>query len=256
MKRLLRDVVKKAGYEFYRYDARFHLEFAITHLEKICEIDCILDVGANKGQFATEMRASGVKAKMISFEPLADAHAILVEKAQSDPKWEVAPRMAIGDKKGEVEFYIAGNSVSSSILEMAKLHEVAAPGSKQAIVERVAVSTLDAERRSNASWGGNRFLLKIDTQGYEPQVIEGALDLLADVVALQCEVSLVELYKGQMLYAEFVPWVLSLGYEIYRIEPGFSDRQTGQNFQVDITFVRKQEMEKLGHSSVAGIRSN
>ena len=86
-----------------------------------------LDVGANTGQFAQDLRASGYRGHIVSFEPLSDAHAALLVTASWDPLWDVADRCAVGAGDRWAEINIAGNSYSSSLLPMLDLHREAAP---------------------------------------------------------------------------------------------------------------------------------
>jgi FkbM family methyltransferase len=83
------------------------------------------DVVANIGQFAEELRSVGFAGKIISFDPLTTAHAQLRNSAQNDSKWLVHPRIAVGDKNGEIEVNIAGNSELSSVLPMLDAHSSA-----------------------------------------------------------------------------------------------------------------------------------
>ena len=92
-------------------------------------VDLVFDVGANVGQFGSEIRTMGCAGRIVSFEPLSAAHARLSAAAKRDPAWSVHPRCAIGDHDGTVEINIAGNSVSSSILPMTEAHWSAAAGS-------------------------------------------------------------------------------------------------------------------------------
>src|SRR4029079_9735749 len=108
------------------------------------EIDLILDVGANTGQFASEIRRVGYTGKIISFEPLSQAYGALLLSSAADSMWEAYPRCALGDHNGEVEINIAGNSVSSSILTMLESHRRASPEFAYEGKEVVPIQTLDA----------------------------------------------------------------------------------------------------------------
>lgn len=71
-------------------------------------IDLVFDIGANTGQFASELRLIGYKGRMVSFEPLSVAHRELMQKPNRDSQWQIHPRTAIGDFDGEIEINIAG----------------------------------------------------------------------------------------------------------------------------------------------------
>jgi hypothetical protein len=80
--------------------------------------------------------------------------------------------------------------------------------------------------------------IKIDTQGYETQVMNGAKKLMSQIVGLQVEISLVPLYKGQCLFDEMLKKLKNYGFELWSISTVFSDPNTGQLLQVDATFFR------------------
>ena len=200
-------------------------------------IDLLLDVGANVGQFARERRAEGYRGEIVSFEPLPDAHARLAATAAQDPHWTVHPRAAVGAQPGQTEINIAGNSQSSSLLPMLSSHSDAAPQS--AIIGRAAtdVITLDSvfdlyDRE------GRRVFLKIDTQGFEKPVLDGAARWLDKVEGIQLEMSVVPLYDGQEPYPFFLQFLRERGFELWSLLPGFIDPVSGRMLQFDAIFVR------------------
>src|SRR5262245_42805297 len=77
----------------------------VSSLRKF-EIDLILDVGANKGQFASEIRHCGYPGRIVSFEPLSQVHGQLLQASAGDSMWEAYPRCALGDHNGGVEINI------------------------------------------------------------------------------------------------------------------------------------------------------
>ena len=200
-------------------------------------VNLVLDVGANTGQFAQSLRQAGYTKELVSFEPLSSAHSQLQQASRSDPLWEIAPRAAIGDFEGEVEMHIAGNSVSSSVLEMLDSHETAAPNSAYVGIERAPVSPLDTVAKKYLKVETIPFI-KIDTQGYEDQVLDGATELLLKTRGLQLELSLVPLYEGQKLFDDLIKRIQALGFSIWAIWPGFCDPRSGRMLQVDVTFFR------------------
>lgn len=200
-------------------------------------IDLVLDVGANKGQFASDLRRNGYAGDIVSFEPLSAAHGSLLQKREGDGKWIVHPRCALGDRDGEIEINIAGNSLSSSVLPMLESHRSAAPESAYQGKEAVLLRTLDAVAEPYLRHARAPFL-KIDTQGFEWQVLDGARATLPQVRGVLLELSLVPLYEGQHLWREIMGRLEAEGFTLWAFEPVFSDPLDGRTLQVDGVFFR------------------
>jgi FkbM family methyltransferase len=206
-------------------------------LLKAHSINLLFDVGANEGQYAQLMRTIGYTGRIVSFEPLSSAFPILAARAKQDNAWE-AVHMAIGDEDGEVEINIAANSQSSSILDMLPSHVQAAPDSSYIGREKVPIARIDSIARRYYREGDNLFL-KVDTQGFERKVIEGASATLEAVRGIQLEMSIVELYQGEDTFIDMIAWLQQKGYELHSLEPGFREPNTGRLLQVDGIFFRK-----------------
>ena len=202
------------------------------------DVDIVLDIGANDGQYAKELRAGGYAGSIVSFEPLTAAHYRLLHESKSDPTWQVHPRCALGDRTGEIELHIAGNSVSSSILPMLETHSNVAPESAYLGHELVELVTLDSIAPSYIE-GMQAPFLKIDTQGYEWHVLDGALSTLAKVRGLQMELSLVPLYEGQHLWRECIERLEAEGFVLWSLQPVFVDPENGRTLQWDGLFFRQ-----------------
>ncbi len=233
----IKELALKAGVEVNWYNPAQSDIARLFRLLETHRIETILDVGANDGGYGKMLRRGGYGGAIVSFEPLADAHERLVQAANGDAAWQVAPRMAIGASNDEIQINVAGNSTSSSILPMRALHESAAPQSRYVGTEKVPLNRLDSVAHPFIEEGRN-LLLKIDTQGYEMPVLEGAESLLPRVCGIQLELSLVPLYEGQMLYREVIDWIAGKGFELWSITPGFVDQNSGRMLQMDGVFFR------------------
>jgi FkbM family methyltransferase len=218
------------------YDPTMRLSSLNASFQKF-EIDLVLDVGANQGQFASEIRRGGYTGKIVSFEPLSDAHSKLLPASAKDAAWDVYARCALGDHSGEIEINIAGNSLSSSILPMLSAHQTAAPESAYQGRELVSVKTLDSVATPYMKSASAPFL-KIDTQGYESKVLDGAGITLPFVRGVLVELSLVPLYKGQPLWMEMIERLEAAGFVLWCFSPVFSDPRDGRTLQVDGVFYR------------------
>jgi len=200
-------------------------------------IDLVLDVGANAGQFGKELRAFGYEGDIVSFEPLSQAHARLSAVAAGDARWHVHPRTAIGDQDGEIEINIAGNSFSSSVLPMLAAHSEAAKGSAYVGREKVPIASLDAVAQQYLANCEHPFL-KIDTQGFEAHVLNGAARILPRLRGVLCELSLVPLYEGQPLWQDMLARFDAAGLTLWALQPGFTHQRDGRTLQVDAIFFR------------------
>lgn len=234
---LIRQTANRLGIDIRRHHPETSDMARLSLMLASQKIDLVFDVGANTGQFAKSLRKAGYMQRLVSFEPLSIAHVQLMQASRNDSKWEIAPRAAIGGHDGEIEMHIAENSVSSSALDMLDSHVVAAPNSAYVGAERVPLLRLDTIVRDYLEPGSIPFL-KIDTQGYEDRVLDGAAALLLKTKGVHLELSLVPLYEGQKLFDELVKRLQALGFSIWAIWPGFCDPQNGRMLQVDATFFR------------------
>jgi FkbM family methyltransferase len=200
-------------------------------------VDLVLDVGANRGQFASRLRRRGYTGRIVSFEPLSSAHEALRQASSGDAMWDVFPRCALGERDGEVEINIAGNSESSSILPMLESHRSAAPQSAYLGKETVKLMTLDEAAQPYLKEARSTFL-KIDTQGFEWQVLDGARATLPHVNGVLLELSLVQLYEGQHLWREVIARLEAEGFALWAFTPVFSDPVSRRMLQIDGLFFR------------------
>jgi FkbM family methyltransferase len=200
-------------------------------------VDLVLDVGANCGQFARSLRNAGYEGRLVSFEALSTAHAELLRVSRGDARWEIAPRAAVGDHEGETRINIAGNSLSSSVLGMLDSHREAVPESAYVGSEPVRLARLDTLALGYLQPETVPFL-KIDVQGYESQVLNGATEVLARAQGLQLELSFVPLYSGQRLFDGLTETLRALGFAIWAVWPGFCDPRSGRMLQVDAVLFR------------------
>ncbi|HEY2165752.1 MAG TPA: FkbM family methyltransferase [Jatrophihabitantaceae bacterium] len=197
-------------------------------------IDTVLDVGANTGQFGQALRRAKFRGQILSVEPLSAAYAQLVERASEDADWDTE-RAAISDRPGMITMNVSGNSVSSSVLPMLDRHADAAPASRYVSTEQVPATTVDELMRRH-QLRAETTLLKIDVQGYEKAVLDGAGATLPRIAGVKTELSLVPLYDGQALLTDMIDYLARSGLELWMIEPGFADPKTHRLLQLDGLF--------------------
>jgi FkbM family methyltransferase len=230
-----RRLLHRAGLDVVPYRPTRHPIARRLQLFSRSGIDLVVDVGANAGQYGDFLRSLGYRGDILSFEPVASAYAALTDRCGSDPRWR-ARRAALGDREGRLVINVSSNSECSSALPMLERHTAAFPEAAYVAQEEVEVLTLKnvlADVPASAA-----VFVKVDTQGYERQVIEGAGEALARVRGLQLEMSLVALYDGEILMPEMVAYLRDRSFVLMGIEPGFSDPATGQLLQIDGLFFR------------------
>lgn len=199
-------------------------------------IDVILDIGANIGQYGGEMRNLGFKGEMISFEPMKAAFGILKKNASHDPNWKVY-NFSIGEKDGETTINIAKNSVSSSLLENLPQLTDSAPEAQFVEKEIIEIKKLDSIF-DDLQLNGKNIYLKIDTQGYEEMVLLGAEKSLEKVKGIQIEMSFVPSYQGAITFDEMKAKLNHKGFNLLALENGFYDKKTGKQLEVDGIFYK------------------
>ncbi len=203
-------------------------------------ISLVLDVGANSGQYASELRQDGYRGPIWSYEPLSAAFAELNKAAASDGSWK-AINSGCGARAGTAEIHIAGNSASSSLLPMLESHVANAPGAAYVSSERISNCTLDDSVLPTLTLK-DKVWLKIDTQGYEAEVIRGAGNLMRRVDGLECELSFVPLYGGQPLIDEMLGMIYQIGFQMVGVKPVFWAAGTEYMLQIGGTFLRAERL--------------
>ena len=200
-------------------------------------IACVLDVGANIGQYGAMLRAWGYPGRIVSFEPQAGAHGALARRAAADPAWQVAPPIALGARNGQIEVEVSAESDMSSILPQSALLRQVSPSSAVVRKETVPLCRLEDVAGSYLR-PDERVFLKVDAQGYEAAVLAGAGRLLERLTGIQLEMSLVPLYEGERDFRAVLDDLAALGFAPYLFLPGYFERKLARQLQVDGVFMR------------------
>jgi FkbM family methyltransferase len=233
----IKKTLRRAGIEVHHFNPSASPAAQLAAALSSFEIDLIFDIGANTGQFAKKLRVAGYTGRIVSVEPLTTAHSALVRESRYDPKWHIHTRCAIGDYVGEVNLNISSNSLSSSVLPMLSSHSRAAPDSAYIGHEIAPLTTLDLVVPDYLA-GARAPFLKIDTQGYEWLVLDGAVETLPAMRGILIELSLVSLYEGQRLWQECIDRLEAEGFLLWALLPVFVDPANGRSLQLDGLFFR------------------
>jgi hypothetical protein len=125
----------------------------------------------------------------------------------------------------------------SSILPQTELLRQISPSSAVLRRERVPLARLERAAQPYLA-PEDRIFLKIDTQGFEPQVLAGAGGLMARLRGLQLEMSLVPCYEGETGFRAMLDTLAAAGFEPYLFIPGYFERKLGRQLQLDGVFMR------------------
>lgn len=233
------DIVQRTleyfGYQINRYP-NYDLRRRIRIVNQF-DIDVLFDIGANIGQYGLEMRRLGYNNKIISFEPLSNAFKYLKKVTFKDKKW-IINNYAIGNEDIKSIINIAANYVSSSMLNMLPIHLANAPESKYIAQEEVEIKKLDSIFSSFCN-DKDSIMVKIDTQGYEKNVLDGAFKSLNRIKVIQIEMFIVPLYENVMNFTDMIKYLDTKGFLLFSLENGFSNPNTGQLLCVDGIFISK-----------------
>lgn len=195
----------------------------------------IIDVGANRGQFTLFALDRFPGARVIAFEPLAASAEIIKAVTASDKDRVSILRTAVGAETGVVPFHVSAREDSSSVLEIGEGQVGRFPGTALKHVVTVPIDTLD--RALSFERVVRPCLLKIDVQGYELEVLQGAQETLAKIDEVLVEVSFVELYVGQRLASDVIRFLMDAGFCPIGIHSTMIARD-GVPLQADLRFAR------------------
>ena len=234
---MLHRIVRLAGIDYRRYTPVNFVTLRRARIMRDASVRLVLDVGAHDGGYGREIRQYGYQGAIFSFEPLSAPYQQLEQAAREDGRWRTQ-RLGIGSAPGETLIHVSNHPTSSSLLKMTQAHEQACPGSEVVRTEQIRIERLDklmdpAECKGTAAW------LKIDVQGYEKHVLEGAGSLLASFSAIEVELSLACLYEGAPLIEEMMVYLRQRGFRPVSLEDAFVDRHTAHLMQVNGIFLRK-----------------
>ena len=234
IRQAIQSLANALGYEVHK-QSWFSPRDRMRMMERL-GINFVIDVGANSGGYAAELRKDGYKGAIWSYEPLHKEFEDLARASASDDLWK-AINCACGAKEGNAEINRSKNGFSSSLLPMLEALSVNAPAANYISQEKISVCTLD-ESLLPALKPVDKVWMKIDTQGFEAEVFKGATRLMPHVSALECELTLSPLYEGQALIDELITSIYAKGFRMVGIAPVFFAMETGYQLQIDGTFLR------------------
>lgn len=203
-------------------------------LRQLGKVRTVVDIGANRGQFALAARKSLPAAQIFSFEPLP-APAAVYRAVFSDDVHATLYETAIGPKSGDGVIHVSGRDDSSSLLPIAATQDGLFPGTAEIGTQIVRVARLDDHLAPAAI--DSPALLKLDVQGFELETLRGCEQLLRHFAWVYAECSFVELYAGQALADAVIAWLRERGLMLRGVYNMAYDRR-GKAIQADFLFGR------------------
>lgn len=179
----------------------------------------VVDIGANRGDFFGEFCRifHNNKIEGILVEPIPECYNILKERF-SNFKNVVIFNNAISDINGNVKFYVNDYDETSSLLKIKKeMPELKSVNTELQSVLDLQALKLDDVLKNNIS---EIDLLKIDVQGTEHKVLDGAIESCKSIKYIWIEVSFKALYEGSSTFNEIYDKLLSLGFILLEISDG------------------------------------
>ena len=208
-------------------------------LRNLGAVKTVVDIGANRGQFALVARHAFPQARIVSFEPLPGPAALFRRVFDGDAG-VVLVEAAIGPEPGEAVIHLSARDDSSSLLPITDTQNSLFPGTAEAgtvtiCVARLADHVVDAAIASPA-------LLKLDVQGFELATLAGCEEMLGRFAWVYVECSFMELYAGQAFADEVIAWLRERGFALRGVYHMAYDGQ-GRAIQADFLFERRPEIK-------------
>ena len=217
-----------------------HLKSMLTSLS----INCVVDVGANVGQYASMLRAAGYHDRIVSIEPVPETYERLEQAASEDASWTTL-NVALGEQDETKLMNVFAASDLSSFLSPSVNIEVNLDNSHVTRIQPVITKRLDSIfGEIVAGISAPRVFLKLDTQGYDLRVLKGAVESLSYVHGIQSEVSVIPLYDGMPDYLEALTYYRQLGFEPTTFVPVVHARHTGHVLEFDVVLRRRSSHKR------------
>lgn len=216
-----------------RIDSNFDSPFEaiVRNLEK-SNISCVIDVGANVGQFGLDIRRHGFQGLIVSYEPVRETCDLLTKTSKKHQPWK-AIQLGLGASESERSINISGNDgLSSSFLQIGLLHLNNFPNSSTVSHQKVLISTVDAQLEF-LGLRPEEVMLKLDVQGFEAEVIKGAAQSLSRIPLCYLELSISPLYEGELSFLSNLNELYRNGHEVIDVYRGIKAKD-GQLLQLDI----------------------
>jgi FkbM family methyltransferase len=234
----LQVVARRLGRELVKRKRHPTLDVHLSLLFESLDVNCVLDVGANRGQFGEGLRAGGYTGWIVSFEPVNSVFQRLQQRAAADDHWR-AWDFGLGRENTQQPIHVAEDATLSSFLAPNAYGQRRFERAQVVAQESVEVRRLDDVFDEVMPFIADpRIFLKLDTQGYDLEVVAGARRVLERVVGLQSELSVISIYDGMPDYLTALKHFHELGFEVTGLYPVTRDRESLVVIELDCVMRR------------------
>lgn len=239
LKSLGQALLNRLGYHLQRHPGLYSYDRQLRILLATLAINCIIDVGAHEGEFYRRMRTLGYTGRIVSFEPVPESFARLKREAAGDAQWR-GYQMALGREVGTLEIKVPDSTGFASFLEPNDYLGERFPwaqwsgravGVRVQSLDNVYIDVVSGIEKPHV-------FLKMDTQGWDGNVIGGGPGALRDVDLLQSELSVVPIYRGMHGIVESLTLYMGLGFELTSLYPVTYDAEDIRVLEYDCVMVR------------------
>lgn len=236
-----RKLVGMFGYDLLRTSKyQPNIESHLRILFKSLAIDLVLDVGGNNGAYGRMLREMGYRGEIVSFEPVRRCYQSLVQHTKNDRHWS-AHNYALGASKAEMTITVPESDDFSSFLDVA----ASAKETWSEVFAKVDKELVQVERLDDVVAGmglglpgGRNVFLKLDTQGYDLEVLKGAAEVVKHIKGMQSEISMVPIYQGMPDYLESLTCFRKLNFQVTGLYPVSRDKETLGIIEMDCVMRR------------------
>mgnify|MGYP006085718475 CR=1 FL=1 len=234
---MLKSLIRFFGYEVIKQKKSPTLDSHLHIILKKLDINYVIDVGANNGQFGMSLRRNGYKGNILSFEPSIDPFNKLQVVANCDLKWEVR-NIGLSDKKETKKINIFEASDLNSIFEPSDFGTKRFKSRMKVLYsETIELDTLD-NVLGNLDLENKRIFLKMDTQGYDLNVFKGAKEYIEKILGLLSEIPLQHIYKNNDNYHDILKQYESHDFMISGIFPVSRNKEDETIIELDCVMVK------------------
>ena len=232
-------VLDVLGYDVSKKTKQAKLNSHLSELLKHLDVNVVIDVGANAGQYARRLRKIGYSGRIICYEPLNQMAAVLEKLAHADPDL-IFRDMAAGTESTSATINISPDTSWSSLKAFSDYGQTRFSSQhRESVPQDIHIERLDADVPPLIKdIEDPRIFLKLDTQGFDLEAFSGAQKLHEKIVGLQAEVAFLSIYADTPRYAESMATYEAAGFETTGLFPVKRDRKTLRMIEMDCVMRR------------------